>query len=922
MFRVRMMALLVMALGLFVVPGMVQDVAAQNDGKAVTLLDELSSWRMTHILRAPAIDSGRGIVKHESGIQWLDEYTPEAPPTGWQQIDFDDSAWLRTTALGSCRTPFLARQCIRGKFRVADPAKARGLTVSVEYHGGAVVYLNGKEIARRHVPSGPINNDTLAEGYPLEAFVDKDGHLLAEPGTYINRGRAKKPDADQQKRMDARVRRLEGVNLPPALLKRGVNVLAIELIRAPYDKVLLETQEQAGTKNRRNKYDWGTCQFFSAELRAASADGLVVEPHRAKGFRLFNSDIMEPVSTFSYGDPAEELQPIRIVGARGGVFSGRVIAGSTEAIQGLSATVTALRSSSGGATISESAIQVRYGYQWGFEVGFSGGGGLIVPPQPHSLHLMGGMIETPPAEVPVVSARNTPVEPGAAMPIYVTVRVPENAAAGIYKGELKISAAGVAPVVAEVELEVIDCTLPGSQNQRTWIELIQAPEVLSLEYDVELWSDRHFELIAKSFRLLRDSGTRILYVPAIAHTNLGSRESMIRWIRKADGSYDWDFSVMDRYLELAAKELGEPKAIVLQVWEIYLSPKERTGRRFAGGFDERQEETGGQALVTFVDPESGKTENKPVVGPGEEGSLPVWSELVKQVRLRLKARGLEDRLMFGMFTDVAPSREQITFFHKIAPDVAWVQHGHGRWQKKVYDIAEVGYQATVWGGFRFGDGLKQTNQKGDPVVESLHGWKGPKLDVVFERNQGLDNYSTSRWRFFPETGITSELRGIGRVGGDYWRVLKNPSGKRTGLAHERYNAGTWATNVINLNLATSTLAPGPDGPIMTTRLMAMVEGVQEAEARIIIEAALTDPAMKRKLGPALAGQCQKLLDTRLRDMWRTLSNLHLGGGSFFGAGAWRWAANTGGHRWYLGQDWQRWSRELFELAGKVQKATR
>jgi len=59
--------------------------------------------------------------------------------------------------------------------------------------------------------------------------------------------------------------------------------------------------------------------------------------------------------------------------------------------------------------------------------------------------------------------------------------------------------------------------------------------------------------------------------------------------------------------------------------------------------------------------------------------------------------------------------------------------------QKLYGVAEVGYQSTVWGGYRFGDGLKQTNQTTAPIVQSLLGWKIPRLDTVFERNTDLDS---------------------------------------------------------------------------------------------------------------------------------------------------------------------------------------
>jgi hypothetical protein len=230
----------------------------------------------------------------------------------------------------------------------------------------------------------------------------------------------------------------------------------------------------------------------------------------------------------------------------------------------------------------------------------------------------------------------------------------------------------------------------------------------------------------------------------------------------------------------------------------------------------------------------------------------------------------------------------------------------------------VGYQATVWGGFRFADGQVQTNQQEPAVVRSLYGWREPRLDAVFERNLDLDSYPATRWRFFPETAVTGELRGIGRVGADYWKAVKGTGGRRVGYVHSRFAEGDWSGSWINLSLCNSVLAPGPDGALATTRLVALTEGIQECEARIAIEQALSDERLAAKLGPELARQCQETLDLRLHNMWRALCNYQLGGPFFFGAGAWRWAPGIPGHRWYLSSGWQDESLKLFTLAGQVQ----
>ena len=39
----------------------------------------------------------------------------------------------------------------------------------------------------------------------------------------------------------------------------------------------------------------------------------------------------------------------------------------------------------------------------------------------------------------------------------------------------------------------------------------------------------------KPYFIIGDTGCRTLYIPLVAHTNLGNEQSMVRWVKKADG---------------------------------------------------------------------------------------------------------------------------------------------------------------------------------------------------------------------------------------------------------------------------------------------------------------------------------------------------------------------------------------------------
>jgi hypothetical protein len=243
--------------------------------------------------------------------------------------------------------------------------------------------------------------------------------------------------------------------------------------------------------------------------------------------------------------------------------------------------------------------------------------------------------------------------------------------------------------------------------------------------------------------------------------------------------------------------------------------------------------------------------------------------------------------------------------------------GHGIYEKgqKVQGIGELGYQASVW-GTRFCDSL---TTHGVLNKERLQGWNRDILLADFERDTSMDNYPLARWRLLCETNITGKQRGIGRLGADYWRAIRDKSGRRIAWIHDRFHEGAWGTGgSMNLNLCNPTLGPGPDGPEATQRLLMLDEGAEECEARTVVERALADPAAKGRLGADLVKRCEDLLALRETCMWKGVSNLLLAGPNW-GFGAWRWEPGVAGNVWFQGSLWQERSEKLYSLAGEVQK---
>jgi hypothetical protein len=140
--------------------------------------------------------------------------------------------------------------------------------------------------------------------------------------------------------------------------------------------------------------------------------------------------------------------------------------------------------------------------------------------------------------------------------------------------------------------------------------------------------------------------------------------------------------------------------------------------------------------------------------------------------------------------------------------------------------------------------------------------------------------------------------GYGRIGADFWQVLKDKRGSVKTLV-DRYNP--WGSLSLR-NAATAILSAGPDGPIPTVKLAMIRENTQEVEARIFIEKALTDKDKRAKLGEELAAKYQKMLDDRVLGYLRAVEQ------------------GTGGlidQEWFLADGWQKRSEMLYEAAAKV-----
>lgn len=784
-------------------------------GEGQVVLDTRSVWRAFVALSDPQNACPTNTAAERGTDKGF------SPQDGWASPDFDDTGWIRMSGpvyggygFQQPVTPTLL--LLRGRFTVESPSKVRSLRFSCAYRGGVVLYLNGKEVRRANLPGDKLEGCTPAEGYPVEAYVSPEGSLL----------RFKFGDPEKYKdRCETRIRRLSDIELPLGELRPGVNVLAIEGHRAPVNEIW---HKAPGEKRHST---WSQLGLVSAQLKAQYSGGIATNPEKPCGLHVWNADPSASVLTADQVDPNESLGPVRIVGTRGGVFSGQVVAGSDSAVRGLKVAAGALAMPDGQGSIPASNILIRYGVPGGHEKGVEDR-----YPGRKDVSRFDGLVDEPPAEC-------VPKGGCVVQPVWITVRIPVDAKPGEYRGKIAVGAEGSPNVETEVRLTVCDFKLPASRRFGTHIGLIQSPESEALQYDVPMWSDKHFELIDRAFGLMGEVGAKAVILPLIARHHFG-KESMVRWIKKGDGSFVPDYSHVDRYMDIVQKHI-EPDVVCLYLWDHCYSG--------GGYFGNNQHKAVKPMKVTAFDPATKHTDEIEIPAHGTPEGEAFWKPVLEELHARFAKRGIgDDVLMVGMASDMRPGKADTDSIKAAAPWAKWVLHSHGL--AGTLNGVPVGHAAHVWG----------TKQVPDPGKARRYGWKRLPVITVFPRTGAnpvtlFPNSMLGEYAMAGEALLMADFRGVGRIGADFWPVLKDVPGKSGRPLVAAY--ASWSQMGME-NSVLSVLAPGEKGPIATVRYEMLRQGVQEAEARIFLEKVLSDRVLSESLGKTLSAKAQAVLDDR------------------------------------------------------------
>lgn len=203
-------------------------------------------------------------------------------------------------------------------------------------------------------------------------------------------------------------------------------------------------------------------------------------------------------------------------------------------------------------------------------------------------------------------------------PVWVNIWVPQDARPGKYKGTLTVSGSNMEAMELQMEVEVLDHILPAPKDWKIHIDFWQNPYSVARYYQVPLWSREHFDAMRPLFKMLADAGQKVV-TATIMHKPWGGQtfdhfDSMVVKTKKIDGTWEYDYTVFDKWIGFMMDEVGIDNQIncyTMIPWALQ--------------FDYLDQATG---RVLYVN-----------ASPGDEIYSEYWSAFLKDFASHLKQKG-------------------------------------------------------------------------------------------------------------------------------------------------------------------------------------------------------------------------------------------------------------------------------------------
>ena len=144
------------------------------------------------------------------------------------------------------------------------------------------------------------------------------------------------------------------------------------------------------------------------------------------------------------------------------------------------------------------------------------------------------------------------VEARTTLPLWLDIHVPAEVKAGTYSGTMTVTADGK-KLSLPLQVQVADRVLPEPREWSFHLDLWQNPYAVARIFDVPLWSKEHFDRMRPLMQLLAAAGQKVITCSVISHPWNGQTydpfESMIAKMKQLDGTWKYDYSVFDKWVE-------------------------------------------------------------------------------------------------------------------------------------------------------------------------------------------------------------------------------------------------------------------------------------------------------------------------------------------------------------------------------------
>lgn len=150
-------------------------------------------------------------------------------------------------------------------------------------------------------------------------------------------------------------------------------------------------------------------------------------------------------------------------------------------------------------------------------------------------------------------AMSLPMKAKTSQGYWIGIQIPQDALAGIYKSDVTLKNGTEVIGRLKLELQVLNHTLPEPSQWAFHLDLWQNPFAVARYYGVQPWSKEHFTLLEKELKPYADAGGKVI-TASIIHQPWNAQtydpfETMVTWMKRADGTWMYDYTVFDRWVE-------------------------------------------------------------------------------------------------------------------------------------------------------------------------------------------------------------------------------------------------------------------------------------------------------------------------------------------------------------------------------------